>query len=188
MPFFRTHVLVSVDPGCIKLGAHEIIDALHDELVAQGLLDEVQVLETSRIGDPDTFGPDLLVYPEGVHYVNISADDIPFLVQEHFLKGRVAKKFVAAEAKIVDEELGPPKAKEVRVVLRNCGKIDPDNIEDYIAEDGYQALAKVLTEMTPEGVIETVDEIRSARPRRRRLSRCAQVAACAARCRTIPNT
>jgi NADH:ubiquinone oxidoreductase subunit F (NADH-binding) len=158
MPFFRTHVLVSVDPGCIKLGAHEIIDALHDELVAQGLLDEVQVLETSRIGDPDTFGPDMLVYPEGVHYVNISADDIPYLVQEHFLKGRVAKKFVAPEVKLVDEELGPPKAKEVRVVLRNCGKISPDNIEDYIAEDGYQALAKVLTEMTPEGVIETVEK------------------------------
>lgn len=158
MPFFRTHVLVSVDPGCIKLGAHEIIDALHDELVTLGLLDEVQVLETSRIGDPNTFGPDILVYPEGVHYVNLSTDDIPFLVQEHFLKGRVAKKFVAEEAKISDEELGPPKAKEVRVVLRNCGKIDPDNIEDYIAEDGYQALVRVLTEMTPEQVIQTVDK------------------------------
>ncbi len=133
-----------------------MIDALHDELVAQGLIDEIQVLETSRIGDPSIFGPDMVVYPENVHYANLSEDDIPYLVEEHFLKGRVVEKFRAQEVVKTDEELGPPKAKEVRVVLRNCGKIDPTNIEDYIAEDGYQSLAKVVSEMTPEQVIETV--------------------------------
>src|SRR5512140_2506067 len=154
MAFYRSHVLVSVDPECLAKGAHEVIDALNDELIAQGLLDEVQVLETSRIGDPFRLGPDMLVYPENVHYANLSADDIPFLVEEHFLKGRTVEKFRAQEKAIADEELGAPKPKEVRIVLRNCGKIDPHNIEDYIAEDGYQALAKVITEMTPEGVID----------------------------------
>ncbi len=158
MAFYRSHVLVSVDPECLARGAHEIIDLLDDELVAQGLIDEVQVLETSRIGDPNTFGPDMMVYPEGVHYCNLAVDDIPFLVEEHFLKGRVVEKFRAREIAVTDEELGPPKAKEVRVVLRNCGKIDPHNIEDYIAEDGYQALAKVLQEMTPEQVIKEIGE------------------------------
>jgi NADH:ubiquinone oxidoreductase subunit F (NADH-binding)/Pyruvate/2-oxoacid:ferredoxin oxidoreductase delta subunit/(2Fe-2S) ferredoxin len=156
MAYFRSHVLVSVDPECLKRGAHEVMDALHDELVAQGLIDEIQVLETSRIGDPVLYGPDMMVYPEGVHYACITPDDIPYLVEEHFLKGRPVQKFIAQERVIQDEELGAPKSKEVRVVLRNCGKIDPNNIEEYIAEDGYQALAKVLSEMTPEAVIAEV--------------------------------
>ncbi len=156
MPFYRSHVLVSVDPECLKRGAHEVVDALNDELVSQGLIDEIQVLETSRLGDPVAFGPDVMVYPEGVHYACLTADDIPYLVEEHFLKGRVVDKFRAKEFIVKDEELGAPKPKEVRTVLRNCGKIDPNNIEDYIAEDGYMALAKVLTEMTPEGTIDLV--------------------------------
>jgi NADH:ubiquinone oxidoreductase subunit F (NADH-binding) len=156
MAFFRSHVLVSVDPECLKRGALDVIDALHDELVSQGLNDEVQVLETSRIGDPVMYGPDLMVYPEGVHYACLTPDDVPYLVEEHFLKGRPVEKFRAQEHTVVDEELGAPKAKEVRVVLRNCGKIDPNNIEDYIAEDGYQGLAKVITELSPEDVIQTV--------------------------------
>jgi NADH:ubiquinone oxidoreductase subunit F (NADH-binding)/Pyruvate/2-oxoacid:ferredoxin oxidoreductase delta subunit len=156
MAFFRSHVLVSVDPECLNRGAHKLIDALHDELVAQGLNEEIQVLETSRIGDPSTYGPDMMVYPEGVHYSNLSADDVPFLVEEHFLKGRIVSKFRAEQRTIVDEELGPPQAKEIRVVLRNCGKIDPLNLEDYIAEDGYMALAKVLFEMTPEEALEEI--------------------------------
>ncbi|GAB4495551.1 MAG: NADH-quinone oxidoreductase subunit NuoF [Anaerolineales bacterium] len=156
MPFYRSHVLVSVDPECLRRGAHEVLDALQDELVAQGLIEEIQVLETSRLGDPNQHGPDMVVYPENVHYTNLTVDDIPYLVEEHFLKGRVVEKFRAKAQVVADEELGPPQAKEVRIVLRNCGKIDPENIEDYIADDGYMALAKVLTEMTPEGVIEHV--------------------------------
>ncbi len=156
MAFYRSHILVSVDPECLARGAYEIIDALNDEIVTQGLIDEVQVLETSSIGDPEQFGPDLMVYPENVHYANLTVNDIPFLVSEHFLKGRIVEKLVAKERVVKDEELGPPKPKEVRVVLRNCGKIDPNNIEDYIAEDGYMALAKVISEMTPEEVIDTI--------------------------------
>ena len=156
MTFFRSHILVSIDPQCQAKGAYEIIDALNDELVSQGLIDEVQVLETSRIGDPEVYGPDIMVYPEGVHYAKLTTDDIPFLVKEHFLKGRVVEKFVVETTAKTDDELGPPKPKEVRIVLRNCGVIDPYNIEDYIAVDGYMALAKAISEMEPDEVIEEV--------------------------------
>ena len=155
MPYYRSHVLVCVDPECIQKGAHEILDALQDELVAQGLIGEVQVLETSRIGGCSQ-GPEIMVYPEGVHYAHLTEDDVPYLVEEHFLKGRVVNRLTLPLVVPSDEELGPPKPKEVRVVLRNCGVIDPENIEDYIAEDGYSALAKVLGEMTPDQVIETI--------------------------------
>jgi NADH:ubiquinone oxidoreductase subunit F (NADH-binding)/(2Fe-2S) ferredoxin/NAD-dependent dihydropyrimidine dehydrogenase PreA subunit len=155
MKYYRTHVLLCVDPECLKRGAHEVLDALQDELVAEGLIDEVQVLETSRIGGCSE-GPEIMVYPEGVHYANLTVDDIPYLVEEHFLKGRIAQKLVMPIEKTVDEELSAPTAKEVRVVLRNCGVIDPENIEEYIAEDGYMALAKCLTESDPQQVIDEV--------------------------------
>jgi NADH:ubiquinone oxidoreductase subunit F (NADH-binding)/(2Fe-2S) ferredoxin len=155
MAFYRSHVLVCVDPECLEKGAHQIIDSLQDELVAQGLIDEVQVLETSRIGACSE-GPEMMVYPEGVHYAGLCPDDIPYLVSEHFLKGRVVEKFRLPVKSFADEELAAPRSKEVRVVLRNCGNIDPENIEDYIAADGYQALGKVLTNMTPEQTIQTI--------------------------------
>src|ERR1041384_778601 len=155
MAFYRSHVLVCVDPECLSKGAHDVVDALQDEFIAQGLIDEIQVLETSRIGGCDN-GPEMMVYPEDVHYVGMTADDIPYLVEEHFLKGRVVQKFREVIKPVVDEELGALRPKEVRVVLRNCGQIDPNNIEDYLAVDGYQALGKVLFEMTSEGVIDEV--------------------------------
>ena len=151
MKYYRTHVLLCVDPECLKRGAHEVLDALQDELVAEGLIDEVQVLETSRIGGCSE-GPEIMVYPEGVHYANLTVDDIPYLVEEHFLKGRIAQKLVMPIEKTVDEELSAPTAKEVRVVLRNCGVIDPENIEEYIAEDGYMALAKELIKRDQGGI------------------------------------
>jgi NADH:ubiquinone oxidoreductase subunit F (NADH-binding)/(2Fe-2S) ferredoxin len=156
MAYFRSHVLVSVDPECVKKGAYGLMDALQDELVKQGLVDEVQVLETSRIGDPETEGPDLMVYPEAVHYTNLAIKDVPYLVEEHFLKGRVAEQYLQEAKENLDEELTAPKAKEVRIVLKNIGEIDPLNIEEYIACDGYLALGRVLTEMTPE---ETIQEV-----------------------------
>lgn len=155
MPYYRSHVLVCVDPECLQKGAHAVIDSLQDELVAQGLIEEVQVLETSRIGGCSS-GPELMVYPDGVHYAGLTPDDVPYLVEEHFLKGRIVDKFKLPVLRETDEELGPPKSKEVRIVLRNCGEIDPENIEDYIAVDGYQALGKVLSEMEPQQVIDTV--------------------------------
>ena len=106
MAFYRSHVLVCVDPECLAKGAYEVVDALQDELVAQGLIDEIQVLETSRIGKCSE-GPEMMVYPDGVHYRGMSVDDIPYLVEEHFLKGRVVERFREEIKPIVDEELGP---------------------------------------------------------------------------------
>jgi len=155
MAYYRSHVLVCVDPECLEKGAHELLDNLQDELVYHGLIDEVQVLETSRIGYCAE-GPEIMVYPEGIHYSGLTLEDVPSLVQEHLLKGRIVNNLLAPPQERQDDELGPPKAKEVRIVLRNCGKIDPEKIEDYIAEDGYLALGKVLSEMTPEQVIEEI--------------------------------
>ena len=135
MAFYRSTVLVSVDPICVEKGAYELIDSLQDELIKQGLLDEVQVLETPRLGDPEKLGPDIVVYPEGTHYTNITYFDVPRLVEEHFIKGRVLKQYAAKMADAIDEELSAPKSKEIRVVLRNIGEIDPRNIEDYFAKE-----------------------------------------------------
>ena len=113
------------------------------------------VLETPRIGDCVN-GPEIMVYPDKVHYSGLTVDDIPDLVEEHLVKGRVVPGLLSTLKERKDEELGAPRPKEVRVVLRNCGKIDPESIEDYIAEDGYQALAQVLSEMPPERAIEEI--------------------------------
>ncbi len=156
MAFYRSTVLVSVDPVCVGKGAYELMDSLNDELVKQGLIDEVRILETPRLGDPDRFGPDLMVYPEGTHYTNLTYFEIPRLVEEHFIKGRILKQYAAKMSDAIDEELRAPKDKEVRLILRNIGVIDPRNIEEYIAQDGYMALAKALSEMTPEEVIQEV--------------------------------
>jgi len=84
MAYFRSHVLVSVDPLCVVKGAYDLIEAFQDELVKQGLVEEVEVLETSRIGNPASEGPDLMVYPEAVHYTNLKSEDIPFLCFDGF--------------------------------------------------------------------------------------------------------
>jgi len=155
MANYRLHILVCMDPLCQEKGSQKILKALKKELTKAGLKDEVQVMETPRIGGCEQ-GPEIMVYPDEVRYAGITVKDIPELVEEHFLKGRVFPRLLSPLEEHEDKELSAPKPKEVRVVLRNCGKIDPDNIEDYLAEDGYQALAKVLTEMTPEKVIEEV--------------------------------
>jgi (2Fe-2S) ferredoxin len=140
---------------CQAKGARQVLEALKKELVKTGLDKEVRVMETPRIGGCDQ-GPEIMVYPDEVRYAGVKVEDVPLLVEEHFLKGRVFPRLLSPLEEHEDKELSAPKPKEVRVVLRNCGVIDPGNIEDYLAEDGYQALAKVLTEMTPEKVIEEV--------------------------------
>ncbi|MBM3136947.1 MAG: NADH-quinone oxidoreductase subunit NuoF [Chloroflexi bacterium] len=155
MMYFRSHILVCNDPECVEKGSLNLMTALQAELAAKGLADEVKVLETPRIGDCEK-GPEILVYPENYHYIGLSVKDIPFLVEEQFLKGRPVTNLLAPPKKEEAQELREPTAKEVRVVLRNCGKINPENIEDYIAEDGYSALAKVITSMDSDQVIDTV--------------------------------
>jgi len=145
-----------MDPICIEKGALQIKEQIIEELKLQRILDEVQILDIPRIGDPETEGPDILVYPEGSHYIALTPESVRPLVVEHFIKGRELQQYSARMRDLMDEEVREPKDKEVRVILENIGKIDPRNIEVYIATDGYAALAKGLTEMTPEDVIQTV--------------------------------
>ena len=155
MKYFRSHILVCNDPECLEKGGNNILHAIEEELSKRGLNDEVEVLDTPRIGACE-IGPEILVYPEANHYVGLKKEDIPFLIEEQFLKGRAVQKFLAPPKQAETAELGEPTPKEVRVVLRNCGKLDPENIEDYIAEDGYSALVKAITELNPEQVIDIV--------------------------------
>ena len=152
MAYFRSHVLFSIDPAILKQGGDEVKEALLKEIRIHNLSDEVEIIDTPRIGD-GTQGPEIMVYPEGYHYIGLTATDIPFLVEEQFLKGRAVEKFLAPALKEKAQELRAPTPKEVRVVLRNCGKINPENIEEYIAENGYAALAKVLSDYTPDDVL-----------------------------------
>jgi NADH:ubiquinone oxidoreductase subunit F (NADH-binding)/NAD-dependent dihydropyrimidine dehydrogenase PreA subunit/(2Fe-2S) ferredoxin len=145
-----------MDPVCIDKGAMDVKEQLIKQLAIFNLSGEVQVLDSPRLGDPETEGPDILVYPEGSHYIQLTPATVGPIVMEHFIKGRELQQYKAQMRDVTDEELGEPKEKEIRVILENIGKIDPRNIEDYIAVDGYQALAKVLGEMSPEEVIQTI--------------------------------
>jgi len=148
---YRANILINGDAP----GAEAIYGAFLDELQELALRDEVQVLMTSGLGRQDvtTQGVDAIVYPDSVRYVNLTPDDVAHITEEHLLKGRPVLALTQAAPTVV-APLPPPAPKEVRVVLRNVGKINPFDIEDYIAEDGYAALAKVLTEMTPEQVLD----------------------------------
>ncbi len=157
MAYFRSHILVCNDPECVEKGSMDLMALLKKEISAQGLENEIQVFETPRIGFCEQ-GPEIIVYPEGYHYINLQKDDIPFLVEEQFIKGRPVEKWFAPKKPEGAQELREPTTKEVRVVLRNCGKINPINIEDYIAEDGYAALAHVLSDQSPEDVIQIVKD------------------------------
>ena len=154
----RTHILVCTGGGCIASGALELSSALRESLKRHGLDQEARVVETGCLG-PCAAGPVAVLYPDGVFYEKIKAEDAAEMVEEHVLKGRVVERLVARERSgkslinIGDVEFF---RKQVKIVLRNCGVIDPMRIDEYIARDGYQALGKVLGELTPEQVIEEV--------------------------------
>jgi NADH-quinone oxidoreductase subunit F len=154
----RTHILVCTGGGCIASGALELSSALRECLKRHGLDQEARVVETGCLG-PCAAGPVAVLYPDGVFYEKIKAEDAAEVVEEHVLKGRVVERLVSRERSgkslfnIGDVEFF---RKQVKIVLRNCGVIDPMRIDEYIARDGYQALAKVLCELTREQVIEEV--------------------------------
>jgi len=155
----RSHVLVCAGAGCVASGSLEVSAAVQAALDKHGLSGEVSVVETGCLG-PCAVGPVAVVYPEGVFYQGIKPEDADELVEEHLLKGRVVERLIH-KAPATEENV--PALNEIgffrdqkKVVLRNCGVIDPTRIEEYIARDGYQALAKVLTGMKPDEVIEEV--------------------------------
>ena len=157
----RTHVLICGGTGCTSSNSLKIQEAMNAELIARGLENEVKVVLTGCFG-LCALGPVMIVYPEGTFYSCVKPEDVPEIVEEHFLKGRPVERLVYHEAK--DEDIHHATSlsetafykKQKRVALRNCGVIDPENIDEYIAMDGYQALGKVLTEMTPDDVIQTI--------------------------------
>ena len=156
---YRSHVLVCGGTGCTSSHSAELIEALNANIKEKGLEEEIQVVRTGCFG-LCALGPIMIVYPEGCFYSEVKVDDIPEIVEEHLLKGRIVKRLLYQET-VSKEDVKPLSEtnfykKQHRVALRNCGVIDPENIEEYIAYDGYQALAKALTQMTPEEVIQTV--------------------------------
>ena len=160
----RSHVLVCGGTGCTSSGSRAISDKLAEELKIKGLEDEVKIVQTGCFG-LCALGPIMIIYPEGTFYSMVTPDDIPEIVEEHLLKGRIVERLVyndtGAEEKKEDAPIGSLSdtqfyKKQKRVALRNCGVINPESIDEYIAMDGYFALAKVLKEMTPDDVIKTI--------------------------------
>ena len=157
----RTQVMICGGTGCTSSNSPLIAEAMEREIREKGLENEVKVVRTGCFG-LCAMGPVVIVYPDGTFYSLVKLEDVPEIVEEHLLKGRPVERLVhkdIVEGKAVEVEslhdIGFYKP-QLRVALRNCGLIDPENIEEYIAMDGYRALGKVLTEMTPEQVIEEI--------------------------------
>jgi len=156
---YERHVLVCGGTGCTSSGSPKIIAKLKEELAANGLSDKVQIVKTGCFGLCER-GPIMIVYPEDSFYSRVNVDEIPRIVKEHLVDGNPVKEFLYEETVVGDEIKALDDTafykKQHRVALRNCGVIDPENINEYIGRDGYRALGKVLTEMKPEDVIQTV--------------------------------
>ena len=157
---YRSHVLVCGGTGCSSSNSQLIIDAMEKEIAEAGLTDEVKVVKTGCFG-LCALGPIMIIYPEGSFYSEVKPSDVPEIVEEHLLKGRIVKRLLYKETVQEDNSVKSLNetnfyAKQHRVALRNCGVINPENIDEYIAVDGYQALGKVLTEMTPQQVIDVI--------------------------------
>ncbi|WP_316630269.1 NADH-quinone oxidoreductase subunit NuoF [uncultured Ruminococcus sp.] len=156
---YRSNVLVCGGTGCTSSNSLQIAEKLKEELIKKGLEKEVNVITTGCFG-LCALGPIMVVYPEGSFYSMVKVEDIPEIVEEHLNKGRIVTRLLYQETVENDSIKSLNKTafyeKQKRVALRNCGVIDPEKIDDYIAQDGYAALGKVLTEMTPEEVIQTM--------------------------------
>lgn len=159
---YRSHVLVCGGTGCTSSGSGEIIKALQTEIEKQGLSKEVCVVQTGCHG-LCALGPIMIIYPEASFYSMVKVEDIPEIVEEHLLKGRIVKRLLYKET-ITDA--GDVKClsdtdfykKQHRIALRNCGVINPENIEEYIGTGGYEALGRVVTSMTPDDVIQIITD------------------------------
>ena len=156
---YRSHVLVCGGTGCTSSGSEQIIQTLKDELKKNKLQNEVAVVKTGCHG-LCAEGPVMIVYPEAVFYSRVRPEDVEEIVSEHLLKGRIVERLVYHEAQTPEgiKSLNETTfyKKQHRIALRNCGVINPESIDEYIGTGGYEALGKVLTEMTPDEVIQTI--------------------------------
>ena len=160
MEYYRSQVLICTGTGCSSSNSPAIIKRFEECIRNAGLENEIKVVRTGCFGLCEN-GPICIVYPEGAFYSHIKVDDVERIVSEHLVKGRVVadllyKKSVTEDGKIRSLEEIDFYKKQRRVALRNCGVIDPENINEYIAFDGYKALAKVLTEMSRDDVIDVI--------------------------------
>ena len=158
---YRSHVLVCGGTGCTSSNSQQIIEKMEAELKAKGLENEIQVIRTGCFG-LCALGPIMIVYPEGCFYSEVKVEDVPEIVEEHLLKGRMVKRLLYDETVTETEVKGLSDTNfyrtQERVALKNCGVINPEDINEYIAYDGYQALAKCLTQLKPEDVIQIVKD------------------------------
>ena len=156
---YRSHVLVCGGTGCTSSGSAQIIQNLEEELKKNGLEEEVAIVKTGCHG-LCAKGPIMVVYPDAVFYSQVQPEDVAEIVSEHLLKGRKVERLIydedaPEEARVSLNDTNFYK-KQTRIALRNCGVINPENIDEYIATRGYEALGKVLTEMTPDEVIQLI--------------------------------
>jgi len=156
---YRSHVLVCGGTGCTASKSPEIMKQFEKLLSENNIENEVKVVKTGCFGLCEK-GPIVVVYPEGATYSHVKPEDVKEIVEEHLVKGRIVKRLLLGDKEAEDvskalDDVGFFK-RQLRIALRNCGVINPENIEEYIARDGYRALGKVLTEMTPQQVIDTV--------------------------------
>ena len=159
MDMVRSHVLCCGGTGCTSSGCEAIIKEMEAQLAANGLEKEIKVIKTGCFG-LCALGPVMIVYPEGCFYSRVEVSDVKEIVEEHLLKGRIVKRLLYQET-IEDDNIKSLNEvdfykKQKRIALKNCGVIDPENIDEYIAFDGYKALGKCLTEMSREDVIEEI--------------------------------
>ena len=161
MDLYRAHVLVCGGTGCSSSGSAQLIERFEQQLQEKGLEKEIKIVRTGCFGLCEA-GPVVIVYPEGTFYSRVKPEDVDEIVSEHLLKGRKVQHLVyvdhATHESSVQKSLDEISfyKQQKRVALKNCGVIDPENIDEYIAYDGYKALAKVLTEMTREQVIQEI--------------------------------
>ncbi len=160
MDLYRAHVLVCNGTGCKSGGAEKIQENLNKELAERGLDKEIKVVATDCLGFCEV-GPTMVVYPEGTYYGRVKPEDVKEIVEQHLIKGKKVERLIVKET---DESIGHSienvtfYKRQTRIALKNCGLIDPEKIDEYIARDGYQALAKVLTSMKPQEVIDLLKD------------------------------
>ncbi len=159
---YRSHVLVCTGTGCVSSGAKNLKTTLEEELADKDLSSEIKIVETGCHGFCEK-GPIMIVYPEGVFYCEVSEDDVAEVVEEHLLKGRTVERLLFREP-MTEEQIPSYKdidfyKKQQRIALANCGKIDPEDIDEYIALGGYEAAGEVLTNMSSQ---EVIDEIKNS--------------------------
>lgn len=159
MQLYRAHVLVCAGTGCTSSNSLKIMEEMKSLLKNNSLDNEIKIVKTGCFG-LCAEGPIVVVYPEGAMYTRVGVEDVRDIVEEHLLKGRIVKRLLAGEKEAEDISKALESVdffkRQHRIALRNCGRINPENIDEYIAFDGYKALEKVLTEMTPEAVVDTI--------------------------------